>query len=73
MKDDCREVLDDLDRYLDGECPEQMEAVIAEHLADCTPCISRTDFERALRAIIVRHCRETPPPDLLHRVLERLR
>lgn len=73
MKDDCREVLDDLDFYLDGECPEQLEAAIARHLADCSPCISRSDFERALRAIIAQHCRESPPPDLLSRVLASLR
>ncbi len=73
MADGCREVLDDLERYLDGECPSQLAAVITRHLADCDPCLSRSDFERSLRAIVARHCREAAPSDLLDRVLEQLR
>jgi mycothiol system anti-sigma-R factor len=73
MADGCREVLDDLERYLDGECPDQLEAVIAEHLADCPPCLSRSDFERALRDLVARQCRDTAPSSLLDRVLGELR
>lgn len=73
MRAECREVLNDLERYLDGECPRQFEAVIVQHLADCSPCLSRTDFERALRALVARHCREVAPPGLLESVLQRLR
>lgn len=72
MDPDCREVLHDLEQYLDGECPDRFEAAITRHLADCSPCLSRSDFERALRAVIARHCRETAPPGLLDRVLARL-
>lgn len=73
MKPECGEVLSDLERYLDGECSAQIEAMVAQHLADCSPCLSRTDFERALRALVARHCRETAPPGLLESVLQRLR
>ena len=69
----CQEVLDELERYLDGECPEQFEAAVARHLADCSPCLSRSDFERSLRALIARHCRESAPPRLLHEVLALLK
>ena len=69
---ECHEVLEDLERYLDGECPEQFEAAVARHLADCHPCLTRSDFERALRALIARHCRATAPPGLLERVVARL-
>jgi len=72
MADGCREVLDDLERYLDGECSDELAVVIADHLSDCPPCLSRSDFERALRDLVARHCRDTAPPDLLDRVRSRL-
>jgi anti-sigma factor (TIGR02949 family) len=69
----CREVLRDLERYVDGECSDQFQAAIARHLADCPPCLSRSDFERALRALVARYCREPAPPWLLNDVLQLLR
>jgi anti-sigma factor (TIGR02949 family) len=73
VKDSCRQALEELDRYLDGECPVELETAIARHLADCEPCLSRSDFEIALRAVIARHCRQAAPAGLLDRVLQRLR
>lgn len=72
MDDGCHEALERLERYLDGECPDDMEAIVTRHLADCQPCLDRTDFERSLRALVARHCREAAPAGLLHRVLEQL-
>lgn len=73
MADGCLEVLDDLERYLDGECPPRLAEVISRHLADCGPCLTRSDFERSLRTLVARHCRDQAPPGLLDRVLEQLR
>ncbi|CAN5913232.1 hypothetical protein BH23ACT10_BH23ACT10_09570 [soil metagenome] len=73
MTDDCLEVLDDIERYIDGECPADLAEVISRHLADCGPCLHRSDFERSLRALVARHCRDQAPPGLLDRVLEQLR
>jgi len=73
MDTSCREVLRDLQRYLDGECPASFQTAIARHLADCEPCLSRSDFEIALRAVVARHCRQAAPAGLLDRVLQRLR
>lgn len=72
MEPECQEVLDDLARYLDRECPDNLEAVINEHLADCPPCLRRADFERRLRALLANHCRQPAPPGLLDRVLTSL-
>lgn len=69
---ECREVLHELETYLDGECPDRVEAVVARHLADCEPCLNRSDFERSLRAIVARHCREAAPGDLVDRILGQL-
>ncbi len=73
MADGCREVLDELERYLDGECPSQVAMAITRHLADCEPCLSRSDFERSLRTLVAEHCRDAAPSDLLDRVLQNLR
>ena len=68
MADGCREVLDDLERYLDGECSDELAGGIADHLSDCPPCLSRSDFERALRDPVARPCRDTAPADLVAKV-----
>lgn len=72
MNDDCHEVLQRLERYLDGECPPDLEMVVAAHLQDCPPCLGRSDFERRLRAMIARKCKDAAPEGLIDRVAERL-
>ncbi|HWB72569.1 MAG TPA: mycothiol system anti-sigma-R factor [Egibacteraceae bacterium] len=70
---DCRRVLDELQRYLDGECPETLERTVRAHLHDCPPCLDRAGFERSLRAIVARRCRDAAPAGMVERVIARLR
>ena len=72
MRDDCDKVLERLERYLDGECPREIEGLVRAHLQDCSPCLSRADFQQALRELIASKCRETAPSGLLQRVMARL-
>lgn len=72
MDDNCREVLTELQVFLDGECPTDVEAVVARHLARCSRCLDRADFERELRVILARHCRQVAPAGLLDRVIAQL-
>lgn len=72
MKERCRDMLDELDTYLDGECGEGLEEKVREHLEDCPPCLDRADFLRELRSLIAAKCREPAPSGLLDRVLEGL-
>ncbi|MDX1659009.1 MAG: mycothiol system anti-sigma-R factor [Nitriliruptorales bacterium] len=65
---DCREVLDDLQRYLDGELPASRLTRISAHLAECYPCTDRADFEDQLRAIVRRGCADRAPESLVRRV-----
>ncbi|MGH8896480.1 MAG: mycothiol system anti-sigma-R factor [Egibacteraceae bacterium] len=69
---DCDEVLERLDRYLDGECPEDLEAIVRAHLDECSPCLDRADFQRKLRALIASKCRDAAPSGLLDRIIMRL-
>lgn len=73
MDEQCRESLRRLQEYLDGECPADLEATIREHLADCPPCWDRADFEREVRAVVARNCREQAPHGLVERILADLR
>ena len=71
-QDECREILGDLARYLDGECQPDLEHVVTAHLAACPPCTNRADFERHIRSLVARCCREQAPPDVLYRLEIRL-
>lgn len=72
MADECQEILDDLERFLDGECEADVEHLIATHLGDCPPCMDRSDFERRLRALIADSCRVRAPREVIERVRVRL-
>jgi mycothiol system anti-sigma-R factor len=73
MKDECRDSLDELERFLDDECGADLEATIRRHLGDCPPCLDRADFERELRAMVAKRCRDAAPSGLLDRVIADLR
>jgi anti-sigma factor (TIGR02949 family) len=70
---DCGEVLKRLERYLDGECPKNLEAIVQAHLEQCPQCLDRADFERNLRALIASKCTDAAPSGLLDRIIAQLR
>ena len=72
MDETCRQILTSLGTYLDGEIHGDVETVVAEHLADCPPCLDRADFERELKALLANRCRDQAPSGLVDRVLDRL-
>lgn len=39
----CREFVDFLMAYLDGELPEAERATFQEHMAECPPCVTYLD------------------------------
>ena len=72
MTDECHQILSDLAIYLDGECPADVEHLVTAHLTDCPPCMDRADFERRLRAMLARSCKQRAPEDVIQRVRARL-
>ncbi|WP_370327820.1 mycothiol system anti-sigma-R factor [Euzebya sp.] len=72
MGDRCDALLERLETYLDGECPVDVEAVVAQHLEDCPPCLDRADFERKIRDLIAAKCRDAAPPGLVDAIRQRL-
>lgn len=73
MNENCREVLDELDVFLDNECGEDLATSVRTHLGDCPPCMDRADFERALRDVIASKCRDAAPSGLVDRIIEGLK
>lgn len=73
MGEHCRDVLHDLQAYLDGECDRDLESAVRAHLGDCPECLDRADFEREVRMLIAARCRSKAPPHLVQLVVERIR
>ena len=66
MKPECEEVLQDLERFLDGEMPEPERVVLDRHLNGCAPCMERADFKRHVRALLAARCGCDRVPEALH-------
>ena len=69
----CREVLAQLELFLDAECAAELERSIRQHLRACPPCLHRADFAVELKAVIADRCSEPAPAGLVEKVIARLR
>jgi mycothiol system anti-sigma-R factor len=65
---ECREALDRLYTFLDGELTETRRHEIQEHLSSCLPCLEAFDFEAELKVLIATRCRDEVPAQLRVRV-----
>ncbi|GAA4072660.1 mycothiol system anti-sigma-R factor [Nonomuraea sp. NPDC050663] len=70
---DCREVLDLVYNYLDGELDDSSSDEIRVHLDECSPCLKEYDLDKAVKALVAKHCGCDPvPADLRAKVLDRI-
>ncbi|MEV4162274.1 mycothiol system anti-sigma-R factor [Nonomuraea dietziae] len=70
---DCREVLDKVYAYLDGELGAGECVDIRVHLDECGPCLQEYDLDKAVKALVAKHCGCDPvPDDLRAKVLDRI-
>ena len=70
---DCREVLDRLYSYLDGELDTASFEEVHQHLEECGPCLAEFDVERVVKIVVARSCACTPAPeDVRTKVVARL-
>jgi anti-sigma factor (TIGR02949 family) len=67
----CREVIEHLWDYLDGELPPERMQEIAEHLAECGRCYPQCQFEFAFLEALARSPQTMPRPS--KELVERLR
>jgi mycothiol system anti-sigma-R factor len=71
---DCREVLEEVYRYLDGELAHESHAAIRAHLDACSPCLRKYGLEQDVKALVARCCgNDHAPVDLREKVMARLR
>jgi mycothiol system anti-sigma-R factor len=68
LKHECREAIDRLYRFLDGELTSETRQQIQRHLDDCPPCIKAFEFEAELRIVVSKGCREQVPESLRMRI-----
>ncbi len=69
----CREVIQQLWDYLDGELRPERAQEIAAHLSECARCHPLYRFEFAFLALLARQRARTPGPSpaLLERIRDR--
>lgn len=70
---DCREVLDRVFEYLDGEMTYTDVERIRQHLEECSPCLREYDLDEMLKALVRRACGcEAAPQTLRSRILVKI-
>lgn len=67
-QEDCRDAIEELYTFLDGELTDERRVAIRGHLDDCHSCLEAFDFEAELRSVVAHHCRETVPEALKVRI-----
>lgn len=66
---DCRQVLTQIELYLDGELDVSLHAEVHDHLGTCGDCSDRSEFQRRLKDMLRAKCGcDEVPPALLKRV-----
>jgi mycothiol system anti-sigma-R factor len=69
----CDEVLSEIEHYLHGELHPRRSARLAAHLASCSPCLDRAEFQHKLKEIVRAKCHSKTPADLVERIREAIR
>jgi mycothiol system anti-sigma-R factor len=69
---ECREALNRLYHFLDGELTWERRQEIQHHLDQCSPCLEAFDFEAELKVLIARRCRDQVPESLRIRIAQAL-
>jgi mycothiol system anti-sigma-R factor len=70
MGKECREAIEVLYEYIDGELTEDRRLLIRRHLDDCPPCVDAFEFETELRVVISQKCRDHVPDQLRLRIAQ---
>jgi mycothiol system anti-sigma-R factor len=70
---DCREVLEQVYLYLDGEMGDDDIGRIRQHLDECAPCLRQFGVEQEVKALVARSCGcQSAPDGLRAKVMLRL-
>lgn len=61
----CRDVLEEVYLYLDGEVDNDRRSLIREHLDECSPCLRQFGVEQEVKILVARCCGSERAPDTL--------
>lgn len=70
---DCKDVVEKLYEFLDGELTDERRLRIRRHLDDCSPCLEAFEFEAELRVMISTKSKERCPKELLGKIANLLK
>lgn len=70
---DCKQAVEQLYEFLDGELTPEKRATIAGHLDACGNCLDAFEFHTELKTVISEKCRTDLPDGLRDRVFDALR
>ena len=71
---DCRDVIEQVYTYLDGEIDASNQHLIREHLDECSPCLREFGIEQEVKALVARCCgNDTAPDGMKASLMTRLR
>ncbi len=62
---DCRQVLEDVYLYLDGELDDARSQLVREHLDECSPCLRVFGLEHEVKLLVARCCGSDRAPATL--------
>jgi anti-sigma factor (TIGR02949 family) len=68
----CREAIEQLWAFLDGELPDNDADRVHDHLKACAACYPHYDLQRAFRAFLKTHSNSEAPQGLRRRIFLRL-
>lgn len=68
----CRQAVEELWAFLDGELPPEMADRVQRHLEACRECYPHYDFQRAFREMLRARSRAEIPGDLRRHILRTL-
>lgn len=68
----CRQAVERLWAYIDGELPAGETERVHEHLAACQDCYPHYDFQKAFLDFVRRQSEQPIPPGLRRRIFLRL-
>lgn len=71
-KPDCREAVEELYVFLDGQLDDERRALIQGHLDDCGHCLSAFEFHEELKRLVTDRCKSQMPDGLRDRVFAAL-
>ncbi len=68
----CREAVEELYVFLDGQLDDTRRSTIQRHIDDCSHCLDTFDFHLELKMVVSKRCQTELPAGLRDRVLAAL-